>query len=66
MDADTKNKVTVVGVVGALITAAGFVWSQWNQGVGDFVKAQPLVAALVVAGRVLQVGRRKFVRFGDE
>lgn len=51
MNADTKNKVTIAAIVGALASAAAFVWGLWrgDQGIGNFVKDNPVIAVLVAA-----------------
>jgi NhaP-type Na+/H+ or K+/H+ antiporter len=43
------SKITIAGIVTAVLGGAGFIWSQWSQGIGDFVSSQPLAAAAMVA-----------------
>ena len=50
----TGQKITVAGVIGALISAVGFAWAQWAQ-VRTIVEEKPVVAVLAIAGLTLAV-----------
>jgi hypothetical protein len=51
----TSQKITVAGVLAALISAAGFVWTQWAQ-VRTVVEEKPIILAIAGAALALAVG----------
>jgi hypothetical protein len=50
----TGQKVTVAGVIAAIISAGGFVWVQWRE-VRGLVEQKPIVAVLAGAAVALAV-----------
>jgi hypothetical protein len=50
--ATNAEKITIAGVVGAIVSGIGFAWAQWNQ-VKEIVSEKPIVAVLAIAGLLL-------------
>jgi phage FluMu protein Com len=48
----SAEKITIAGIVGAIISGIGFAWAQWSQ-VKEIVLEKPIVAVLAIAGVLL-------------
>ena len=48
MNANTKDQITVAGVVGAITSAGFLVYMQWRNNIGKFVEDHPVPAALIL------------------
>jgi hypothetical protein len=48
------EKITIAGIIGAILSGFGFAWAQWKQ-VREIVEEKPIVAVLVVGAFLLAV-----------